>query len=120
MKTASKRAPEASSNETKQTTVAPASAFVTGAAAVTRKKVVAKPKATNPDKSVKAELWPPRRARAVSDKDKLVCRYCGSDDLAPSFKKRRDARCRACFKQRYGSAVRGNKLNGVRKARAAK
>jgi hypothetical protein len=37
----------------------------------------------------------------------LVCRYCGSDDLAPSFKKRRDARCRACFKQRYGSTSRG-------------
>jgi hypothetical protein len=33
----------------------------------------------------------------------VVCRYCGSDDLATSFKKRRDARCRACFKQRYGS-----------------
>ncbi len=39
------------------------------------------------------------RPRAV----KLVCRYCGSDDLAPSFKKRHDARCRACFKKRYRS-----------------
>ena len=37
---------------------------------------------------------------------KLVCRYCGSDDLAPSFIKRRDARCRACFKARYGVAKR--------------
>jgi hypothetical protein len=39
----------------------------------------------------------------------LVCRYCGSDDLAPSFKKRRDARCRACFKQRYSSSSRAKK-----------
>jgi hypothetical protein len=36
----------------------------------------------------------------------LVCRYCGSDDLAASFRKRRDARCRACFKERDGSASR--------------
>jgi hypothetical protein len=36
----------------------------------------------------------------------LVCRYCGNDDLAASFKKRRDARCRACFKKRYGSSSR--------------
>jgi hypothetical protein len=50
---------------------------------------------------VRAETpWSPR---AKSDGGKLVCRYCGSDDLAPSFKKRRDARCRACFKKRYGS-----------------
>ena len=41
-----------------------------------------------------------------SKSDKLVCRYCGSDDLAPSFIKRRDRRCRACFSQRYGSAAR--------------
>jgi len=38
-----------------------------------------------------------------SESGSLICRYCGSDDLAPSFKKRRDARCRACFKKRYGS-----------------
>ena len=38
--------------------------------------------------------------------EQLVCRYCGSADLAPSFIKRRDARCRACFKQRYGSTAR--------------
>jgi hypothetical protein len=36
--------------------------------------------------------------------EKLICRYCGSDDLAPSFVKRRDRRCRKCFGQRYGSA----------------
>ena len=32
-----------------------------------------------------------------SKSNKLVCRYCGSDDLAPSFIKRRDRRCRKCF-----------------------
>src|ERR1700741_958140 len=37
--------------------------------------------------------------------DQLVCRYCGSDDLAPSFIKRRDRRCRKCFSKRYGSAA---------------
>ena len=38
--------------------------------------------------------------------DTLVCRYCGSDDLAPSFVKRRDRRCRKCFSKRYGSRAR--------------
>ena len=38
--------------------------------------------------------------------EKLVCRYCGSADLAPSFIKRHDRRCRKCFGQRYGSAAR--------------
>jgi hypothetical protein len=37
--------------------------------------------------------------------EKLICRYCGSDDLAPSFIKRRDRRCRKCFAKRYGSAA---------------
>jgi hypothetical protein len=41
--------------------------------------------------------------------DKLVCRYCGSDDLAPSFIKRRDRRCRECFKKRYGLATKAKK-----------
>ena len=40
-----------------------------------------------------------------SKSEKLVCRYCGSSDLAPSFIKRRDRRCRKCFSKRYGSAV---------------
>src|SRR5580704_2378499 len=48
-----------------------------------------------------------KRAKLASGKtssqEKLVCRYCGSDDIAPSFKKRRDARCRAYFKKRYSS-----------------
>jgi hypothetical protein len=38
-----------------------------------------------------------------SKSDKLICRYCGSDDLALSFIKRRDRRCRQCFMdQRHG------------------
>jgi hypothetical protein len=41
-----------------------------------------------------------------SKSENLVCRYCGSDDLAPSFIKRRDRRCRKCFSKRYGSAAR--------------
>jgi hypothetical protein len=41
-------------------------------------------------------------------REKLVCRYCGSDDLSPSFIKRRDRRCRKCFSKRYGSSARGN------------
>jgi hypothetical protein len=44
-----------------------------------------------------------------SKSDRLVCRYCGSDDLAPSFIKRRDRRCRKCFGNRYGSAARARK-----------
>ena len=44
--------------------------------------------------------------------EKIVCRYCGSDDLAPSFIKRRDRRCRACFSKRYGSAARTKKASG--------
>ena len=44
-----------------------------------------------------------------SKSDKLGCRYCGSDDLAPSFIKRRDRRCRKCFSKRYGSAARARK-----------
>jgi hypothetical protein len=44
-----------------------------------------------------------------SKSEKLVCRYCGSDDLAPSFIKRRDQRCRKCFSKRYGSAAPAKK-----------
>jgi hypothetical protein len=41
--------------------------------------------------------------------EKLACRYCGSGDLAPSFIKRGDRRCRKCFGKRYGSAAQANK-----------
>ena len=51
------------------------------------------------------------RVKAIrkSKSEKLVCRYCGSDDLAPSFIKRRDRRCRKCFSKRYGSTARTKK-----------
>ena len=49
------------------------------------------------------------KAIRKSKSEKLVCRYCGSDDLAPSFIKRRDRRCRKCFSKRYGSAARTRK-----------
>ena len=86
----------------------------------TRKAVAAQPKPAQPVKTSKASRRPPQSARATSTAEKLVCRYCGSDDLAPSFIKRRDARCRACFKQRYGSAAQTRKDKRARKAKAAK
>jgi hypothetical protein len=50
-----------------------------------------------------------KEAGSKSKSGKLGCRYCGSDDLAPSFIKRRDRRCRKCFSKRYGSAARAKK-----------
>jgi hypothetical protein len=79
----------------------------------TAKKTVAV--ASSP-KSGKAARQPSRTSR--SNSDALVCRYCGSDDLAPSFKKRRDARCRACFKKRYASS--GKKTKRIGKTKASK
>jgi hypothetical protein len=61
-----------------------------------------------------------RSSRPKPNGEKLICRYCGSDDLAPSFRTRRDARCRACFKKRYGSAARNQKAVRTRKVKAAK
>lgn len=52
---------------------------------------------------------PQLKAIRGSKSEKLVCRYCGSDDLAPSFIKRRDRRCRKCFSKRYGRAARTRK-----------
>jgi hypothetical protein len=53
---------------------------------------------------------PLRSKTAIKSKpDKLLCRYCGSDDLAPSFIKRRDRRCRKCFSKRYGAAAQARK-----------
>jgi hypothetical protein len=51
------------------------------------------------------------RSRGNAKPEKLVCRYCGSDDLSASFIKRRDRRCRKCFTKRYGSAVGGKKTS---------
>ena len=53
-----------------------------------------------------------KKMGSKSKSNKLVCRYCGSDDLAPSFIKRRDRRCRKCFSKRYGSAARARKAKG--------
>ena len=61
--------------------------------------------ARSPGKKAVRKKAAPRKAKS----DKLVCRYCGSDDLAPSFIKRRDRRCRKCFSKRYGSAARARK-----------
>jgi hypothetical protein len=52
---------------------------------------------------------PQLKAIRKSKTEKLVCRYCGSDDLAPSFIKRRDRRCRKCFSKSYGSTARTKK-----------
>ena len=82
--------------------------------------VGASPKAARAAKTKTARRRPPDSSRAGSKAAKLLCRYCGSDNLAPSFKERRDARCRACFKQRYGSAPQGKKTAGSRKTKAAR
>jgi hypothetical protein len=60
---------------------------------------------------IKVKTDRPRQKEMISkpNPDRLVCRYCGSDDLAPSFVKRRDRRCRECFKKRYGSAAKARK-----------
>jgi hypothetical protein len=52
---------------------------------------------------------PFRKMGSKSKSDELVCRYCGRDDLAPSFIKRRDRRCRKCFSKRYGIAAQARK-----------
>jgi hypothetical protein len=89
-------------------------------ASVKKRAVGAAPKAAGAAKTTTALRRPPDSSRDGSKAEKLICRYCGSDDLAPSFKERRDARCRACFKKRYGSARQGKKTAGSRKAKAAK
>ncbi len=65
----------------------------------------------------KAESARPLRKELGSKlkSEKLVCRYCGSNDLAPSFIKRRDRRCRKCFSKRYGSAARARKAKVKKK-----
>jgi hypothetical protein len=71
-----------------------------------RKTVAAKQTVKVPVQSGKSARRASRK-RSSAGSSKLVCRYCGSAELAPSFIKRRDARCRACFKARYGSAAKG-------------
>jgi len=82
------------------------------------KPVDAKPKVTPPSKAKARQSQASSRSAAKAEK--LVCRYCGSDDLAPSFRKRRDARCRACFKKRYGASAPGKKASRTKKMKVAK
>jgi hypothetical protein len=79
-----------------------------------------RPKVARATKTTKTPRRPARSSLVVTGTEKLICRYCGRDDLAPSFKKRRDARCRACFKRRYSSAVRDQKATLTRKTTATK
>ena len=55
--------------------------------------------------NTKPARTPMKKIRSKSKAETLACRYCGSDDLAPSFIKRHDRRCRKCFSKRYGSAA---------------
>jgi len=64
-------------------------------------------KKTTPTETKNQELS--GKAERKPKAEKLVCRYCGSDDLAPSFIKRRDRRCRKCFSKRYSSATQEKK-----------
>jgi hypothetical protein len=63
-------------------------------ASAKKKTAAAKPKGAPASKTRKAAGRPPQSSRAKPNGEKLICRYCGSDDLAPSFRRRRDARCR--------------------------
>ena len=63
----------------------------------------------NEPNETKHRRLPGNKAERKPKVEKLVCRYCGSDDLAPSFIKRRDRRCRKCFSKRYSSAAREKK-----------
>ena len=78
-----------------------------------------KPKATRSLKTSKMARKSAPSFQAAAQTEQLVCRYCGNADLAPSFIKRRDARCRACFKQRYGSTYRQQKPTVIAKMKAA-
>jgi hypothetical protein len=60
-----------------------------------------------PSRKIKLALPLRKKMGSESISNRLVCRYCGSEDLAPSFIKRRDRRCRKCFSKRYGSARAG-------------
>ena len=60
--------------------------------------------------NTKSARAPLQKAGRKPKAEKLVCRYCGSADLAPSFINRRDRRCRKCFSKRYGSAAHGKKV----------
>jgi hypothetical protein len=81
--------------------------------------LIAKPVAPS-SKTSKAPRQRAQWAGAAVKSEKLLCRYCGSDDLAPSFKKRRDARCRACFKKTLWVHRSGQAGHARAKTKAAK
>jgi hypothetical protein len=64
--------------------------------------------------NTKSARTPMKKTGRRPSAEKLVCRYCGSDDLAPSFIKRRDRRCRKCFSKRYSSAAQEKKAKSKR------
>ena len=120
MKTQSKPEAGRSASASRRMVVDHAHALAPDQAAMPAKKKVAakQPKVAVATKAGKTARRPPGSGPATAEMKKLVCRYCGSDDLAPSFLKRRDARCRACFKQRYGSAARDTGATLARQAKA--
>jgi hypothetical protein len=65
---------------------------------------LANPRKSEPVNTESARM-PLKTTERKPKPEKLVCRYCGADDLAPSFIKRRDRRCRKCFGKRYRSAA---------------
>jgi len=71
----------------------------------------AAPRAAKPASKAPAAKAAPKAMKP----GELKCRYCGSKDLAPSFIARRDARCKPCFQERYGS-----KAAAAKKAAALK
>ena len=87
---------------------APAPKSVQSSAAPSETKKVDRKSTGKKTKTARPQVKPIRKSKS----EKLVCRYCGSDDLAPSFIKRRDRRCRKCFSKRYGSAARTRKTKG--------
>src|SRR5262249_11471547 len=90
------------------------------AASAEKNTFISKPAVVPSSKPSKLPRQRSQPSRTASKSEKLVCRYCGSDDLAHSSKKRRDARCRACFKKRYGPAALGKQATPAAKAKAAK
>jgi hypothetical protein len=84
---------------------APAPKSGQASAARSEAKKVDKKSTEKKAKTERPQVKPIRRSKS----EKLVCCYCGSDDLAPSFIKRRDRRCRKCFSKRYGSTARTRK-----------
>jgi len=91
-----------------------------GGVSAEKKTLAAQPAVPPSSKTSRTPRQRTQPSPTASKIKKLVCRYCGSDDIAPSFKKRRDARCRACFKQRYGSSSRAKQDMRGRKAKATK